>query len=228
MNRLIPVVLLVLGLLAFAWFNWSGQVDNAQTSQASAGSDSRDGSTLAGATGSDPTKSTAGSDASDAAGSQFTPAEPGQGATPTPARSGPVPGTGPRHLTPENEQRLENFAESAAAWDPRFKDLYTLAQSEKKDPEWSDDVEQQLQASIRQHGAQLVGIQTRVPHCTQTVCMLVATGGMGTDVANADWQTLMSALMNEPWFALNFSDTSTSVQGDAKGVMYITYFIRKR
>jgi hypothetical protein len=57
--------------------------------------------------------------------------------------------------------------------------------------------------------------------------MLVATGGMGTDIANADWQRLMAMIMGEPWFGANFSDTQSSMQGDAKGVMYITFFIRK-
>jgi len=143
------------------------------------------------------------------------------------ASSGAPPETGPKPLTTKNEVRLEALAKQMADSDGRARDFYKLATSEAPDGAWSDAMEQQLQQAIARHGGKFTGLQTRLPHCTRTVCMLVATGGMGTEAADADWQRLMTLVMNEPWFGANFFDTQTAVKPDAKGTMYVTYFIRK-
>ena len=136
------------------------------------------------------------------------------------------PSTGPRTLTMANERRLDALAADLAMREPRQRDFLQLAKSEKRDPNWSDNMERMLQASIQNHGSELTGLEVGVPYCSRTLCKLVATGGRSTADANANWQRLMGAVMNEPWFGQNFDDTSTSVTGDAKGVMYITYFVR--
>jgi hypothetical protein len=138
------------------------------------------------------------------------------------------PGTGPQPLTPRNEARLEAFVALIAKSDGRSRDFTVLAETEASDPDWSDAMERQLQRAIAIRGGEFTGIQTRPPHCTRSVCMLVATGAIGTEVTNADWQRLMGMVMNEPWFGGNFFDTQTSVHTDAQGTKYVTFFIRKR
>ena len=136
------------------------------------------------------------------------------------------PSTGPRTLTMANERRLDALAADLARREPRQRDFLQLAKSEERDPNWSGNMERMLQASIQNHGSGLTGLEVGVPYCSRTLCKLVATGGRSTEDANANWQRLMGAVMSEPWFGQNFDDASTSVTGDAKGVMYITYFVR--
>lgn len=136
------------------------------------------------------------------------------------------PSTGPRTLTMANERRLDALAADLARRDPRQRDFLQLAKSEERDPNWSDNMERMLQASIQNHGSGLTGLEVGMPYCSRTLCKLVATGGRSTDDANTNWQRLMEAVMSEPWFGQNFDDTSTSITGDEKGVMYITYFVR--
>ena len=144
-----------------------------------------------------------------------------RGSTSAPAASGPRP------LTVQNEERLDVFAKDLTARDGAFKDLLDLVRSEPRDPDWSDDVERRLQQLIAFRGARYTAIQTRPPRCSRTVCILVATGSLSSDAINADWQKLMGAVMNDPWFSQTFGDTRTALQGDAHGMLYITFFVRK-
>lgn len=139
-----------------------------------------------------------------------------------------APGTGPGPTSPQNEERLEKFLEDVVSHDSAFADLNKLAETEAKDPEWSDPVEQMFRESIRRLGAKMTALQVAEPYCTQTVCRLLATGTFSSDAANADWQHLMNLVMNEPWFRQNFADTRSSMHGDSHGVVYVSYFVRKR
>lgn len=137
------------------------------------------------------------------------------------------PNTGPTVLTSGNEQRLLSYAEDLAGRDQKLKDFLTLLRSEERDDEWADSVERQLQASIRLHGSRHTALQIGVPKCSKTVCMILATGGMSSDAANADWQKLIYGVASEPWFQQSFIDMSTTMRGSPTGIMYVSYLIRK-
>ena len=143
------------------------------------------------------------------------------------ARPGRPLASGPALLSLSNERRLDVFSKDLALQSPAHSDLRDLGLNETQDPEWSDQVERLIQESVQRHGTGMTGLQASLPHCTQTVCELMATGGFSSEATNADWQRLMGFVMNEPWFREHFIDTRTSVGGDAQGVMYISYFIRK-
>jgi len=55
----------------------------------------------------------------------------------------------------------------------------------------------------------------------------VGTGGVDTSAPDANWQDLMGAVMNDPMLRGQFVDTRTAVQGDQKGLMYVTWLVRK-
>lgn len=152
---------------------------------------------------------------------EYPPAEQPAGTATRPAMTGVQP------LTIDQEHRLEKFVEELATTDARVREFETLADHEEKDPSWSGEAERLLADAILRHGARLTALRASAPQCTRTVCRLVATGGLDSAAADADWQWLINAIMNEPWFSTHFMDTSTSVQGDPNGLMYVTYFVRK-
>ena len=220
MNQRLLVGLLTVGLTILGWFVWMARdtVNGARPPDSAYQEGSQPSANPSGT----------GVDAS-AVGAEVAVDSPTELlASPEAARNvGLAPATGPRPLSPSNEKRLELFANQMAEDNGRFRDFYTLARAEAADPEWSEAIEMQIQQSVAIHGAKFTGIQTKTPHCSRTVCMLVATGGAGTEVANADWQRLMGMVMSETWFRENFSDTQTSVHPDRNEVLYISFFIRK-
>lgn len=142
------------------------------------------------------------------------------------ASTGGRTGLGLQPLTMAQEQRLETFVDALAEHHPSVRDFESLAQQEQKDPDWSAEVESLLANAMLRHGAHLTVLHAGPPYCTRSICRMVATGGLDTSAANADWQGLMSKIMGEPWFAEHFVDASTTLQGGPEGVLYVTYFVR--
>ena len=142
--------------------------------------------------------------------------------TATPA---PESGAGPKPLSAEGEQRLRTVAERMVRLDQRTGELYQLAENEPPGPD-SAYLEELIASTIRRYGGGYTGLELSRPRCTQTVCMLMATGGTATQDPRSDWQRLSGVVMSQPWFRQYFDDSSTLVTNDDQGVLYLTYFIR--
>lgn len=134
-------------------------------------------------------------------------------------------GSGPRPLSAESEQRLRTIAERMVRLDERAGELYELAQNEPVGPD-SAYLEDLIATAIRRHGGGYTGLEVSRPRCTQSVCMLMATGASNSQDPRSDWQRLSLIVMNQPWFRQYFDDMTGAVTGDAKGALYLTYYIR--
>jgi hypothetical protein len=155
-----------------------------------------------------------------------TPAVAASSAPPSPPAT-PAALLGARPLSPGALRRVDLVAARLADVNAQFHDLQALAEHEGDDPPWSDDSEALLQDALLRHGRRLTALQVGRPHCTRTVCRLVAVGGTSTDAVESDWQGLVAATVAEPWFAARFADTNTQVTADDTSLVYITFFVRR-
>jgi hypothetical protein len=142
----------------------------------------------------------------------------------TPSHTPALVGVQP--LTQADEQRLEAFVDNVAQDSNAVRDLEELADHEPADTS-AEALARVIAEAIHRHGVRLNALRAAPPYCTQTICRMIATGGFDTSAPNADWQDLMGAVMNDPMLEGQFVDTRTTVQGDQKGLMYVTYFVRK-
>lgn len=134
---------------------------------------------------------------------------------------------GLKPLTMEDERRLQAFVDSGARYNADQRDYELLASKEAPDTEWSDATERQLEDVIRRHAARFTALHASAPHCTRTLCRMLATGGFNSDAPDADWQRLMSDVQRDPALRSAFVDQHTAVGGDEKGVMFVTYLVRR-
>lgn len=136
--------------------------------------------------------------------------------------------TMPRPMSQANRKRVDALAEWGASMESRLKDFHDLAISEKPDPRWSPQAESSLRSSLTQHTLKSAGgLEIDDVRCTATLCVLSATGGQHTEDPKANWQNVMQDMMGDAWFRERFADTSTSMINDGKGMVYLTYLIRK-
>ncbi len=133
--------------------------------------------------------------------------------------------TGPILLSQDDEQQLRTLLERRMSPGDYAGELYELARNEAPDRD-SERLEELIVATIRRHGGARTGLQLSRPHCTRSVCMLMARGSTTTSDPRADWQRLSASIMNQPWFRENFDDTSTMVVPDAQGIAYLTFYVR--
>ena len=114
--------------------------------------------------------------------------------------------------------------------DPLFDDLYKLLESEGRDENWSSIIEDSFNASLRANGRGYGGLEVSEPRCSKSICYISAVARPGTSSrsSNSDWQRLIQSAYTEPWFAEKFVDASTTLGGDQRGTIYISFFERKR
>jgi len=147
-------------------------------------------------------------------------AYPSRGANP-PAQIGLKP------LTIEQERRLQDFVDSSARDNADQRDYELLVDKEAPDAGWSDAAERRLEDAIRRHSARLTALHASAPYCTRTLCRMLATGGFNSDAPDADWQHLIVDVLRDPELRGAFMDQHTVAGGDQKGVMYVTYLMRR-
>jgi hypothetical protein len=167
----------------------------------------------------------ASSDLPDVAGEAIAPA---QGAAQLPAL-GADTSTGVRPLSAEGERRVDKFLAGLRTSSTDAKDYETLGRSEPADPDWSPRLEALIQQVIERHAREFSRLEISRPRCSKSLCMLtaVATTRNPQQLAQADFQRLVSYMMQETWFRESFFDASTTISTDAAGNVYVSYFIRK-
>lgn len=134
----------------------------------------------------------------------------------------------PTPMTAENARRVSRFAEGLAMNSERQKEFLTLATNEEKDPQWSPQMQSALTNALSHHCGQRSGLEVSDVHCTRSICTISAVVKDSTSTGQAsDWQAWMGPVMNEPWFGDQFFDASTAMGTDDKGLIYVTYFLRK-
>ncbi|WAC64148.1 hypothetical protein OVA13_05060 [Pseudoxanthomonas sp. SL93] len=124
---------------------------------------------------------------------------------------------------------MEKFLAGLRIASSDARDYETLGRSEPADPDWSPRLEALIQQTIERHAHEFGHLEISRPRCSKSLCMLtaVATTRNPQQRAQADFQRLVSHLMQEPWFRASFFDASTTMAGDATGDVYVSYFIRK-
>ena len=137
----------------------------------------------------------------------------------------PAPETGPIPLSQDDEQQLRTLLEQRMSPGDYAGELYELARNEAPDRD-SERLEELIAATIRRHGGAQTGLRLSRPHCTRSVCTLMARGTATTSDPRADWQRLSASIMNQPWFREHFDDASTVVVPDAQGIAYLTFYVR--
>lgn len=134
----------------------------------------------------------------------------------------------PTPLSVENVERVSKFAAGLAAQNERQRDFLSLATSEEADPQWSPQMEEYLAGSLREHYGGMAGLEVSNVRCTRSICAMSAVANSSAITGASDWQSLMGSVMNETWFREQFFDASTSMGTDGRGLIYITYFVRKK
>jgi hypothetical protein len=150
--------------------------------------------------------------------------------TPAPVTSRPAPrDAGPRPMTPEGEARIEALlAGLRRTDDATTQDYELLARSEPSDPDSSPRLESLIQQVIDRHARDLGHLEITRPRCGKTLCMLAAASHVPqTQHPQADFSRLTGHMFAEPWFREAFFDQQTTVHSDRRGVVYVSYFIRK-
>lgn len=135
--------------------------------------------------------------------------------------------SGIQQLSPRNEQRLTKFVESQSQNNYVVRDKLEKLATEKRDSDWATMAEAELERSILSWGRDASSLQVSRPVCGSSICMVMATGGYNSELKNADWNGVISNVVNERWFFTNFDDMSTTVKGDRGGILYVTFFVRK-
>ncbi|MHC9083895.1 hypothetical protein ACYX7E_02530 [Luteimonas sp. RIT-PG2_3] len=134
----------------------------------------------------------------------------------------------PTPMSAENARRVSRFSEGLAMNSERQKEFLTLATNEEKDPQWSPQMQSALTNALNNHYGQRSGLEVSDVHCTRSICTISAVVKDSTSVGQAsDWQAWIGPVMNEPWFGDQFFDASTTMGTDDKGLIYVTYFLRK-
>ncbi|WP_213434510.1 MULTISPECIES: hypothetical protein [Lysobacteraceae] len=139
----------------------------------------------------------------------------------------PTAQAGLKPLTSEDERRLQAFVDSGAQHNADQRDYELLVVKEAPDAEWSEATERRLEDALRRHGARFTALHASAPHCTRTLCRMLATGGFNSDAPDADWQRLVYEVQRDPSVRDAFVDQHTAVGGDDKGVMFVTYLVRR-
>jgi hypothetical protein len=136
----------------------------------------------------------------------------------------------PSPISREGQVRVTAMGEDLRKADPLFNDLYTLLETEGRDANWSSTIEDSFNASLRANGRGYGGLEVSEPRCSKSICYIsaVVRPGASAKANNTDWQRLILNAYNEPWFAENFVDARTTVGGDKRGAIYISFFERKR
>lgn len=138
-----------------------------------------------------------------------------------------VAALGPAPLSAENIGRVAKFAEGLAAGNERQKEFLHLATHEELDPEWSPQMQDALGRALRERQGGRTGLEIGEPRCTRSICTISAVPYRNVLDDTNDWQALMVEVMNEPWFQEHFFDASTTMGSDDRGLIYLTYFVRK-
>ena len=131
-------------------------------------------------------------------------------------------------MSGESTRRVSAFAERLAATSERQREFLTLAAEEEADPQWSQQMQDALAGSLRDHYGDKGGLEISEVRCTRSICAMSAVvsnpilSGQATD-----WQSLIGSVMGEPWFPQQFFDASTTMGTDDDGMIYITYVVRK-
>jgi hypothetical protein len=155
------------------------------------------------------------------------PADSSPSNAPTQATAQTTKLVGLQPLTADQEQRLEAFVDVNAKDSERVRDFEMLSDNEAQDPDWSEMTERRIEDALRRHGARYTALHAGPVHCTQSICRMLATGGFNSEAPDADWQRLVGYVMDDPPLRNAFMDMSTVVSADAKGIMYVTYLVRR-
>lgn len=150
--------------------------------------------------------------------------------TPAPATSRQAfANAGPRPMTPEGEARIEALlAGLRRTEDATTRGYKLLARSEPSDPDSSPRLESLIQQVIDRHARELGQLEISRPRCSRSLCMLAAASHVAqTQHPQADFSRLTGHMFAEPWFSEAFFDQQTTVHSDRRGVVYVSYFIRK-
>lgn len=136
--------------------------------------------------------------------------------------------TGPSPMSQAGQVRVDAMLERLRQSDRNTEEYELLAGSEPRDADWSGRMEATLRHAILRHGGASTGLEVSAPRCTQTLCRLTAAShAAATDRPDSDWQRLVYAIAGERWWRQEFFDVSTSVTSDDRGMLYVTYFLRK-
>lgn len=134
----------------------------------------------------------------------------------------------PTPMSSDSGHRVSKFAEGLAATSERQKEFLIIATKEEQDPSWSPRMQDALASSLRDHYGNKGGLEVSDVRCTRSICTMSAVVASSASINQAtDWQAVMGSVMNEPWFAEHFFDASTTMGMDDKGMVYLTYFVRK-
>lgn len=138
------------------------------------------------------------------------------------------PRNSPTAMSGESIRRVSAFAERLAATSERQREFLTLAAEEEPDPQWSQQMQDALAGSLRDHYGDKGGLEVSEVRCTRSVCVMSAVVSDSSSLGQAtDWQSLIGSVMGEPWFPQQFFDASTTMGMDDDGMVYITYLVRK-
>jgi hypothetical protein len=132
-------------------------------------------------------------------------------------------------MTPEGEARIEALLASLRrTQDATSRDYELLARSEPADPDSSPRLESLIQQVIDRHARDLGQLEITRPRCSKSLCMLSAVSHVPqTQHPQADFSRLTGHMFAEAWFREAFFDQQTTVHSDSRGVVYVSYFIRK-
>ena len=135
----------------------------------------------------------------------------------------------PTPMTADGIRRVSKFADGLATKNERQKEFLALSRNEEKDPQWSPQMQDALASSLRNNFGRRGGLEVSDIQCTRTICTMSAVvANSAAPSQSSDWQALMRSVMNEPWFGDHFFDASTTMGTDDKGLIYLTYFVRKK